>query len=98
MKSLTTEATLEAKTAFEAYTRNRGIQQVLHYHCDNGCFADNAFIKNIQDQGQTISFCAAYAHFQNGRAEKRIRDIQEDARKVLLHCTAQWPIATSVYL
>jgi hypothetical protein len=34
--------TLAAKLAFEQYAAEHGVK-VLHYHCDNGCFYDNAF-------------------------------------------------------
>ena len=33
------------------------------------------------------------AHFQNGIAERSIRDLSESARKQLLHARAQWPAA-----
>jgi hypothetical protein len=35
------------------------------------------------------------AHFQNGIAEKRIRYLQEPARKQLLHAKARWPAAVT---
>jgi hypothetical protein len=38
------------------------------------------------------------AHFQNGIAEKRIRDLQEPARKQLLHAKARWPAAVTTNL
>jgi len=43
---------------------------ISHYHADNGIFADTKFLAHIAQAGQTISFCGAYAHFQNGIAEK----------------------------
>ena len=54
--------TLEAKNTFEAVLRKHGIT-VLHYHAENGRFADKDFLKNIVDSKQTISLCGAYAHF-----------------------------------
>ena len=47
MKRLTSEETVDAKRAFETYARNRGVS-IRHYHCDNGRFADNAFIKDVE--------------------------------------------------
>ena len=73
-KSLTVEDTVKAKRAFEAFSRRHGVK-IQHYHSDNGRFADKEFIKAVTDANQTISFCGAYAHFQNGKAEKRIRDL-----------------------
>jgi hypothetical protein len=66
---------MEAKEAFEAFARNMGVR-IQHYHDDNGRFADNGFVNAVNKQQQTISFCGVNAHFQNGIAEKRIRDLQ----------------------
>ena len=82
--SLTVEDTIKAKVAFEAYARNHGVE-IKHYHADNGRFPDRKFLEAIETEIQTISFCGAYAQRQNGKAEKRFRDLQEQARKLLLH-------------
>ena len=42
--------------------------------------------------------CGFGAHFQNGRAEKQIRDLREIARKLLIHGMARWPHAITVNL
>jgi hypothetical protein len=82
-ESLTSKETVEAKHAFKALARSFGIR-ILHYHgADNGHFADNLFLKDVATSGQTISFCGVSAHFQNGIAEKMIRDLQELTRKQL---------------
>ena len=96
-RNLSSEETLKAKKAFEAYARAHGVR-VKHYHADNGRFADNAFIKDVEQQGQTLTFCGVNAHFQNGIAEKRIRDLQERARKQLLHAKSRWPSAVELCL
>jgi hypothetical protein len=38
------------------------------------------------------------AHFQNGIAERSIRDLSESARKQLLHARARWPQAVHLAL
>ena len=43
-------------------------------------------------------FCGVNAHFQNGIAEKRIRDLQEAARSQLLHAKHRWPSAVDTCL
>jgi hypothetical protein len=96
-QGLTSNETVEAKRAFEAYARSNGVT-IKHYHADNGRFADNAFLNSVATSGQTISFCGVNAHFQNGIAEKRIRDLQEQARKQLLHAKARWPTAIEINL
>ena len=67
--------------------------QAQHYHCDNGRFADNGWMADAAQRGQTISFCGINAHHQNGLAKKAIRGLQEQARKSLLHAKARWPQA-----
>jgi len=89
--------TLEAKMAFERYCRTLKVT-VKSYHADNGRFVDNAFINSAHESGQKMSYCGVNAHFQNGIAEKRIRDLQEQARTMLLHARGRWPIAITANL
>ena len=96
-KSLTVEETILAKLAFQAYTRNHGVI-IKHYHADNGRFVDNLFIESIKREGQTISYCGVNAYWQNGIAEKRIRDLTEGARKQLLHAKSRWSRAITLNL
>jgi hypothetical protein len=42
--------------------------------------------------------CGVNAHFQNGIAEKRIRDLTERARTSLLHGMNRWPSAVNIHL
>lgn len=94
---MTSDSTVAAKEAFEAHSKELGVT-IESYHADNGRFADNAFIEAVRLARQTISYCAAHAHFQNGKAEKRIRDLQEAARKQLLHAIARWPEVITFHL
>ena len=89
--------TLEAKRAFEKFANAHAVQ-IKHYHADNGRFADNLWLADIAHRGQSISFCGVNAHFQNGVAEKRIRDLQEAARTILLDAKSRWPKAISACL
>jgi hypothetical protein len=95
--SITSEETLQAKVAFEAHSRSLNVQ-ILNYHADNGRFVDNAWIQDVQSKGQTISYCGVNAHWQNGIAEKNIRDLREHARTSLLHAIDKWPSAITVHL
>jgi hypothetical protein len=96
-ESLTSADTVEAKEAFEAFARSMGVR-IHHYHADNGRFADNGFKNAVKKQQQTISFCGVNAHFQNRIAEKIIRDLQEQARAMLLHAKSRWPKGVSIHL
>ena len=94
---LTTDETIDAKHAFERLAEQHGVR-ILHYHCDNGRFADKAFVDDVRAAHQTITFCGVGAHHQNGIAERRIRDITENARTSLLHAAHRWPKAIAANL
>jgi Reverse transcriptase (RNA-dependent DNA polymerase) len=89
--------TIQAKRAFELYASTHGVK-ILHYHADNGRFADNAWRKDVRDNQQRLTFCGVNAHHQNGRAEKRIRDLQDMARTSLIHAQRRWPKAINAHL
>jgi hypothetical protein len=97
MTKLTSEETMEAKRAFEHFAKQHGVR-ILHYHCNNGHFADNAFKNSCSSKGQRLTFCGVNAHFQNGIAEKAIRDVRESAWKQLLHAPQCWPAAIHLAL
>ena len=78
-----------SKCAFKAYSKKLGVD-IQHYHCDNGRFSDNLFMRDVIDEGQSMSQCGVNAHFQNGIAEKRIRDLQDHARRSLIHAKIRW--------
>ena len=96
-KSLTAAETIEAKEAYERWASSHGIV-ISHYHADNGRFAENAFVKHVQEHNQTIFFCGVNAHFQNGRAERKIRTLQDQARCQIIHAKMRWPQAISTHL
>ncbi len=50
MTKLTSEETIETKQAFEHFAEQHSIR-ILHYHCDNGQFADNAFKNSCSAKG-----------------------------------------------
>jgi hypothetical protein len=91
-QDLTSNETIKAKQAFEAFAHTHGVR-IQHYHADNGRFADNAFRNSIEGNQQTISFCGVNAHWQNGIAEHRIHDLQEAATTMLLYAQRRWPDA-----
>ena len=88
-KRLTSKETVMAKHAFESSADQRGVK-ILHYHADNGRFTDNAFISDCKPQRQGLSYCGVNAHFQNGIAERRIRDLQEQTRTSMLYAMNKW--------
>jgi len=58
--------------------------QILAYHAGNGRFAVNNFVNDAISQRQQVSYCGLKAQHQNGRAEKRIRDLQDQARVLIM--------------
>ena len=79
MTGITSEETVMAKKAFKHFAESHGVH-IQHYHCDNGCFAGNAFITDHEQDKQHITYCGVNAHFQNNVDERAIRYIQEQAQ------------------
>jgi hypothetical protein len=65
---------LATKLAFEQCAAEHGVK-VLHHHCDNGRFHDNAFQQACHEARQQLTFCGVNAHFQNGIAKRAIQDL-----------------------
>jgi hypothetical protein len=97
MTKLTYEETIEAKRAFAYFAEQHGVR-ILHSHCNNGQFTDNAFKNSYNVKGQRLTFCRVNAHFQNGIAEKAIWDLHKSTRKQLLHAGQQLPAAIHLAL
>ena len=89
-RGLSSEETAEAKKSFENHARTYKVK-IKHYHADNGRFAENAFIQAVTQESQTIICCGLNSCFQNGKAEKHIRDIQEQTRKQIHHAKSRFP-------
>ena len=90
-KTATVEETLESKHAFEKYAASHGVQ-ILHYHADNGIFRANKWVQSCQSgsKPQGMTFAGVDAHHTNGLAERRIRDIQDNGRAMLIHASHKW--------
>lgn len=88
---------IAAKLAYEQFAASCGVR-VKHYHCDNGRFAEAGFKEACHRAHQTVSFCGVNAHHQNGIAERRIRDLQDCARSMLLTAKHNWPAVITAHL
>jgi hypothetical protein len=95
--STSAEETLDAKKAFELYAQSHGVS-IQHCHADSGRFAEKLWKADIQRKSQLLTFSGVGAHHQNGRAEKRIRDLQDMARTSLIHANRMWPDAINIHL
>ena len=96
-KTATVEETLESKKAFERYAASRGVI-ISAYHADNGIFKARAWVQECDTRGQPLTFAAVGAHHTNGKAERRIRELQEMARTALIHAHKRWPEAINAHL
>ena len=90
LENLTLEETLKAKVGFERLSATFGVT-VHHYRADNGRFGDVGFKQACAAGHQTIDYCAANSHFQNGIAESNIGHLQESTRTILLNAIHYWP-------
>ena len=88
-KTATSEETIKGKIAFELYCLSQGVK-VKAYHADNGVFRANAWVNHCNQNNQRLTFAAVGAHHQNGVAERRIREIQNLARTMLIHAAKRW--------
>jgi hypothetical protein len=61
-------------------------------------FAEHLFLNHCEKSGQKVSLCGVSAHFQNGIAERRIKDFTERSRTSLLHTIHRWPSAVTIIL
>jgi hypothetical protein len=83
-QSTTGDETLQAKWDFESFAESCCVT-IQQYHADNGRFVEAAWKNDVLEQRQGLTFSGVGAHHQNGRAEKRIRDLQDMARTSLIH-------------
>jgi hypothetical protein len=58
MQDLLSEETIKAKDEFEQYAAEHGVA-IKHYHCDNGCFVDNAFDKHVNKAARDSPFAGS---------------------------------------
>ena len=91
------EETLEGKMAFERSAAAHNIH-IKAYHADNGIFKARAWVEACHQSNQPLTFAAVGAHHQNGIAERRIRELQDMARTMLLHAHQRWPKAITANL
>ena len=93
-KSSDADETITGKNAFERFCGDRGVR-VEHYHADNGIFRAYKWIADCNTKGQSITFAGVNAHHQNGKAEARIRRLQDLTRTMMIHARRRWPTEVS---
>jgi Reverse transcriptase (RNA-dependent DNA polymerase) len=96
-KTQSADETLEGKLIFERKAALYGVT-VQHYHADNGIFVSKAWKDDCLQKRQGFTYSGVNAHFQSGIAERRIREVQNAARVMLIHAQSRWPEAISTNL
>jgi hypothetical protein len=92
-ESTSAKDTLEAKQAFVRFASRHNVI-VKHYHCDNGIFASQKFRAAVDRSNQTLTFCGVNAHHQSGVAERRIQDLADRTRSMLVNACHRINFAT----
>jgi hypothetical protein len=96
-KTSTAEETLEAKAAWEAFARSHGLS-IKAYHADNGIFKANKWVDSCKRDNQGLTFAGVNSHHENGIAERRIKEIQEGARTMIIHANHRWKNSVNAHL
>ena len=68
------------------------------YHTDNGIFKAKKWMEECHQQKQNLTFAGINAHHQNGIAKRRIYELQETTRAMLIHASKQWPGVVTIHL
>jgi hypothetical protein len=68
------EETLQAKLDFKTMAERLGVK-IRNYHINNGRFTENGFVLHSKTKGQGLTYCGVHTNFQNGIAERKIRDL-----------------------
>jgi hypothetical protein len=83
--NLTSSKTIDAKRTFKRFAAEHGIK-IAHYHCNNGHFADTAFIRSCKESHQKLTFCGVNTHFQKwDRGKGYSRPLRERAKAATPH-------------
>jgi Reverse transcriptase (RNA-dependent DNA polymerase) len=96
-KTSSAEETIEAKEAWEAFARTHGVT-VKAYHADNGIFKANKWMQSCRNARQPLTFAGVNSHHENGIAERRIKEIQEGARTMLIQANRRWRSCINAHL
>ena len=96
-RTCSAKETIEVKSAFKRYAENREVR-IQAYHTDNGIFKAKKWIEECQQQKQDLTFAGVNAHHQNGIAKRRIRELQETTRAMLIHTSKRWPGVVTIHL
>jgi hypothetical protein len=81
--------TLEGKLIFERRAALYGVK-ILHYHADNRICVSKARKEDCLQKRQGFCYSGVNAHFQSGVAERRIREVHDTVRVMLINSQTRW--------
>jgi transposase InsO family protein len=96
-KSATADETLEGKEVFEAYARGHWVA-IRAYHADNGMFCAHKWVDCCRLAKQGLTFAGVSSHDENGIAERRIKELQDLARTMLINANWRWEMSVKAHL
>ena len=98
-KIASSEDNLEGKHAFERMASSHGII-INQYHTDNGILRANCWVQDCQERAnpQITTYDGVDDHHTNGLGERRIRDIQDKFRYMMIHSQHKCPEAITYNL
>jgi hypothetical protein len=96
-KTSSAEETIEGKNAYKTYARKHGVT-IKNYLADNGIFKANLWVDDCKKKGQGLTFAGVNAHHRNVVAERRIHELQDMARTMLIHANLRWPESVTTNL
>ena len=90
-QTASSEETIEGKHAFESMIASHGII-IEQYHAYNGIFRANSWVQHCQEHANQhlTTYTRVDDHHTNGLAERRIRDIQDNVRAMILRAQHKW--------
>ena len=88
---------MKGKRAWELHARSHEVS-VKAYHADNGMFKAKHWIEDYNLNHQAMTFAGVNAHHQNGIAERRIKQLQDQSRSMLLHAISRCPQCVTIAL
>lgn len=91
------DRSISVKLGFEQHAKTHDIS-IKAYHSDNGIFAEQGFRDAVRESSQTITYCAANHHSQNGIVERHIGELTKGSRANILHAQRRWPEAIGTIL
>ena len=81
--------TLKAKAALRPHSLEIVII-IKYYHTDNSIFKAHDRKQACKNERQKLTFAEVNAHFTNGLAEKRVRDLQDLAQTEPIYSSTKW--------